>query len=226
LCDILISTFHISAVRDDLAQAPWGQFQENNVQGKGHVVDRKNLPGDYPTHLLPAEFWEQLGRTVATFGLLEETLGKAIFSLTATRRYPDEQVEAAYEKWLPTLRSAISDPLGRLIDQYAKALKDHGAVGLENPGDLIGDLRSAARLRNVICHGSWGGPDADGGSLPFFVTPKMMVFETHIDLGFLRQTRAHVVELICSVIDSVTHLGWQFPGSSGPGAVIFRRDGS
>ena len=193
---------------------------------ESYVVDRENLPEGYPTHLLPAEFWEQLGRTVATFGLLEETLGKAIFSLTATRNFSETEVEAAYEKWLPTLRQAISDPLGGLIDQYAKALKDHGAVRLTNPGDLISDLRSAASLRNVICHGSWSGPDADGRSLPFFVTPKMMIFETRVDLEFFRQTRAHVVELICNVMNSVTHMGWQFPGSSGPGLVIFRRDGS
>ncbi len=134
------------------------------MERTGYLVDHQKLPGDYPTQLLSGEFWEQLGRTVATFGFLEETLGKAIFSLTATRSYQDDQIAEAYEKWLPTLRRAVSDPLGGLIDQYAKALKAHADVKLGNPDDLVTDLREAARLRNVICHGSWGAPDENGAS--------------------------------------------------------------
>ena len=197
-------------------------FWEIDMERTGYLVDHQNLPGDYPTQLLPGDFWEQLGRTVATFGFLEETLGKAIFSLTATRSYQDDEIAEAYEKWLPTLRRAVSDPFGCLIYQYAKALKAHDDVNLENPDDLVTDLREAARLRNVICHGSWRAPDENGASLPFFITPKMLIFETRIDPKHLRQTRTHVVELICAVINSVTHMGWQFPGTAGPGEVIYR----
>ena len=56
-------------------------------------------------------FWENLGRTIATFGFLEEVLGKAIFAFTATTRYPESEVEAAFEKWLPTLERALIDQL-------------------------------------------------------------------------------------------------------------------
>jgi len=55
---------------------------------KNSVVNIEELPTGFPTHKHPSEFWEALGRTVATFGFLEETLGKAIFAFTATRRIP------------------------------------------------------------------------------------------------------------------------------------------
>jgi len=45
------------------------------------VVNRDALPKMYPTHRHEPIFWENLGRVVATFGFLEETLAKAILHL-------------------------------------------------------------------------------------------------------------------------------------------------
>jgi hypothetical protein len=39
------------------------------------VVDRRGVPEQYPTHRHEPEFWEALGRCVATFGFLED-IGK------------------------------------------------------------------------------------------------------------------------------------------------------
>lgn len=192
------------------------------TQRKGYITRSDSLPSDYPTHRHAPEFWEQLGRTVATFGFLEETLGKAIFALTATRRWEEDEIDEAYGSWVTTLHRAVSDPLGGLIDLYAKSLRDNQNVRFTDANELISDLRKAASLRNVLCHGSWRPPNEDGSSLPFFITKKMMIFDTRIDVAHLVQTRKHVVELCCSVINSVTHMGWQFPGSSGPGEVVFR----
>lgn len=188
----------------------------------GHIVDQQQLPTDYPTHRHSAHFWEQLGRTVATFGFLEQTLGKAIFALTATRHYDDADLASAYEKWLPTLERAVSDPLGGLVNTYGRALKEHPEVRFEGQAELLEDLRSASALRNALCHGSWDIPDEKGFSIPFYVTKRMMIFETPIDEAFLRQTRTHVVQLICEVFNSVTHMGWQFPGSNSPGETIMK----
>jgi hypothetical protein len=41
-------------------------------------------------------FWEALGRTIATFGFLEEVLGKAIFAFTATTQYQESDIDAAH----------------------------------------------------------------------------------------------------------------------------------
>jgi hypothetical protein len=184
------------------------------------LVNIAGLPESFPTHLHPSEFWEELGRAVATFGFLEEALGKAIFSFTATRDYPEIELTTAYEKWLPTLQRALSDPLGGLIGSYANAVRNHGKATISNLDDLLGNLRKASAVRNVLCHGSWRPPDAHGRSVPLFVNRNDEIFETPIDVAFLRRTRAHVVELVCAVVNTVTHMGWQFPGSSGPGVAI------
>lgn len=187
---------------------------------KRYIIDYRNMPENFPTHRHSGEFWEALGRTVATFGFLEETLGKAIFSFTATREIPEDEIQAEFEKWLPTLQRALSDPLGGLIDTYGKAVRSNKAATITNLDSLLEDLRKAAVIRNVICHGSWRVPDKQNQSVPLFVDKKNRIFETPIDIAYLDQLRRHVVELICNVINTVTHMGWQFPGSSGPGNPI------
>ena len=192
-------------------------------ESRRHVVDIDRLPAGFPTHRHSAEFWQALGRAVATFGFLEEALGKAIFSFTAMRPYPHELIENAYRGWLKTLERALSDPLGNLIDSYAKAVRDHGDASIGNLDELIADLRKAAVVRNVICHGSWGIPDECGRSLPLFVSKRIEKFDTPIDKAYLDQLQRHTVELACAVVNTVTHMGWQFPGSNGSGQPILRR---
>ena len=71
---------------------------------------------------IPREFWEHLGRTIATFGHLEEVLGKAIFALTATVRYGEAEIEGAFERWLPTLERALIDPWRGLIESAGRPI--------------------------------------------------------------------------------------------------------
>jgi hypothetical protein len=190
---------------------------------KRFVVHLDNLPALFPTQRHSPIFWEALGRAIATFGFLEEVLGKAIFSFTATREYPQSEIEAAYENWLPTLEKALIDPLGNLIETYGKAVRDNSATTVENLDHLLCQLREASVIRNVLCHGSWPSPRADGSSLPLFVNRKTQVWDTAIDVPYLMQTQKAVADLGCAVITTVTHMGWQFPGSHGPGKTIFER---
>jgi hypothetical protein len=186
-----------------------------------HIIDLEALPKMFPTHKHEPMFWESLGRAVATFGFLEETLGQAIFAFTATKPYSEEEIQKAYKDWLPKLKKALSDPLGSLIKSYGEAVREHPDATIENLDELLDQLKKAAKVRNVICHGSWRLPNAGGASVPFFVNPQQECFETAIDIPFLLQLQKHVAELICAVIDTVTHMGWQFPGSQGPGTVIW-----
>ena len=185
------------------------------------LVKVEGLPDDWPTHSHNPEFWVELGRTIATYGFLEETLGKAIFALTATKEYSDDAVAEALEKWLPKLKGALSNTLGHLIDVYAKSVREHQSGKIENFDELEENLREAAQLRNVLCHGSWRRPDENGASVPFFVNRQMEVFASAVDVPCLKQTRKAVVELICAVVNTVSHMGYQFPGTAGPGKQIW-----
>ncbi len=197
--------------------------KRNKPPAQGYVIDMENLPELYPTHLHSAEFWEALGRTVATFGFLEETLGKAIFAFTATREIPEEKVDEEFAKWLPTLQKALSDPLGGLIRSYESSVGTHQQDSIKEFDDLVHDLKKAAEIRNVLCHGSWRKPDRQGHSIPFFVDKKDRIFQTPIDITYLKQVQRHVTELTCAVVDTVTHMGWQFPGSAGPGNPVIEK---
>jgi hypothetical protein len=187
----------------------------------GHVIQRSALPPDFPTHRHSPAFWESLGRAVATFGFLEDVLCKAIFALTATTHYDEKEVEVAYNAWLPTLERALVDPLGNLIDVFGKAIRSNQDANVENLDDLLTDLRSASALRNVICHGSWSPPDSKGATVPFFVNKQREVFQSPVDIAFLQKLQKSTAELACEVINTVTRMGWQFPGSSGPGEAIW-----
>ena len=195
---------------------------QGDQEKQGYMVDIDSMPPLFPTHLHSAEFWEHLGRTVASFGHLEEVLGKAIFALTATVRYEEGEIQGAFERWLLTLERALIDSLGGLINSYGKSCRSHPDAKFSNLDDLLDELRRASAMRNVLCHGSWRKPDAEGRSLPLFVNRQKEVFGTPVDVEFLRQTQHAVAELICQVINSITSMGWQFPGTKGPGAVIYR----
>jgi hypothetical protein len=188
---------------------------------KRYVVDLSRLPRQFPTHRHDASFWESLGRAVATFGFLEEILGKAIFAFTATRPYDEAEIEQAYARWLPTLERALTDPLGNLIDAYGKAVREHGSATITNLDELLSDLRKAADMRNILCHGSWKPPDDTGASVPFFVNRRRKVVETAMNCQFIDQVQRHVAKLACVVVNTVTHMGWSFPGSDFPGKKIW-----
>lgn len=192
-----------------------------NDDVKRSIIDRDRLPPLFPTHRHSPQFWEHLGRAIATYGFLEEVLGKAIFAFTATRNYRLDEIEAAYQAWQPQLERALTDQLWNLAEAYGKAARDNPATTTKNIDELVDHIKKATVIRNVLCHGSWQKPNADGASLPWFVNRQIQVFDTAIDIAYLEQVQAHVAELACSVIDSVTNMGWQFPGGAGTGKPIW-----
>lgn len=185
-------------------------------------IDRETLPEYFPTHRHTPEFWEKLERTIATFGFLEEILGKAIFAFTATRPYSPDELEQAYEQWIPKLEKALTDQLWNLAESFGKAVQDHPESTIENIDELVNDIKEATVYRNALCHGSWQSPDDEGKSLPLFIRKNNEKFETPIDINLLNEIQSHALELSCLVIESVTQMGWKFPGSSGPGKTIWK----
>ncbi|MFA7059211.1 MAG: hypothetical protein WC156_00150 [Pedobacter sp.] len=158
---------------------------------------------------------------VFPFGFLEEILGKAIFAFTATRSFEEAEIAEAYDEWLPKLERALIDPLGNLIDAYGNAVRDNSGAVIENFDEILGDLRKASQMRNILCHGSWRLPDTSGASIPFFVNRKKEIVDSAMDCQFLDQAQKHTADLACVVINTVTQMGLQFPGSAGPGKTIW-----
>jgi hypothetical protein len=202
----------------------WSQFM--SAEPKRYVVSLDSCPAQFPTHAHSKKFWEALGRVVGTFGFLEEILGKAIFAFTGMRNVPEDQVEEELQKWSATLEKALSDPLGTLIASYCKAVRDYGGTAMANFDQLEANLREAKVIRDVLCHGSWRVPDSNGRSLPFFVNRSKERFQTPVDIAYLSNLQRYVAGLVCGVVNSVTAMGWQFPGSDGPGKRLWTSDNS
>jgi hypothetical protein len=192
-----------------------------NDQSKRAVFDRKMLPPLFPTHCMTAEFWEMLGRAVVTFGFLEEILGRAIFALTATRPYSESEVEKAYDEWRPRLEHALTGSLSSVADSFGKAVREHPDANVVSIGTLVEDIKHAAEIRNVLCHGSWSKPSPAGASIPRYLDKKMRQFDTAIDIAFLEKHQGWASQLACNVMDTITLMGIRFPGGSGPGKPIF-----
>lgn len=194
-------------------------------------VHRNAIPLNFPTHLNPPEFWEELGRTIASFGFLEDMLVKAYFAITATTPHEfrtEEDAEAAVEEWRDQLLYAMADTLVGLAQRYAAAVRRNELARFPDIDALETSITNAAVLRNALCHGFWGPPDAFGKSdLSYFRMLGKRVdnfekLETRIDVAWLRQLRAETVELAYDVIDSVTVMGLQFPGGAGLGDPVWR----
>ncbi|WP_422074432.1 hypothetical protein [Tranquillimonas rosea] len=190
-----------------------------------YIIDEEQLPDLFPTQNHDPAFWEALGRTIATFGYLEDVMRRAIFFFTGTAEPPAEDVEAATDKWLEKLDQVISDPLGPLIREYIKAIRVHRCQPNADIDDLDTRLKQCARLRNALCHGSWGLPDGNNRSRLNYIEKRSgESMLDRIGVEFLNQTRTGTTELIVDVVNSVTILGYQFPGINGPGEIFWSEE--
>lgn len=185
------------------------------------LIDRTLLSRQFPTHQHSPEFWEQLGRVIATFGFLEETLARAIFAVTATTEYSEEEIQAKFEKWPSILKCALSDTLVPLSETYAKTVKEHHQAESINVGILVANIKEVAAIRNALCHGSWRAPNETGESTLFFLNKRDELLDAQIDIQWLHQLQVQIQDIICDVIDSVTVMGWNFPGSEGGGKEVW-----
>lgn len=192
------------------------------------IVDRDSLPRRFPTHRHAPEFWEHLGRAIASFGFLEDTLRRAYLVFTGTTPVAPEEGEQEVKKWGAKLEKIMTMQLWNLAKEFEGAVNANPNGSIANIDELVADIKKAAELRNILCHGSWMLPDNEGKSLPRFskkdrATGKIVQFADKIGIEYLSQVQAHVTDLICSVIDTVTHMGYQFPGGAGAGKEFYDR---
>ena len=192
------------------------------------IIDRERLPKMFPTHRHDPEFWEYLGRAIASFGFLEDTLKKAYLVFSGTTPIAPEEAEEAVEKWGIKVEKVMTMQLWNLAKEFEDAATANPSRSTENVGELVADIKKATELRNILCHGTWMLPDNEGKSLPRFskkdrATGKIVQFSDNIGIEYLSQVQAHVTDLICSVVDTITHMGYQFPGGAGPGKPFHNR---
>ncbi len=175
---------------------------------KNYVIDIDNFLKDsplWPTHRHKPEFWEMLGRTIGSFGFLEEVLARAIYVISGAKAIPNkENIDEEFEAWVKYLVKALSDPLAGLIDKYEESLKNNSSFSVRNLEELIKGLKELKVWRNILCHASWKQPNLKGESVPFFVNRKGDAVSNPVDITVLEQVMRNTTELTCLIINSVT----------------------
>ena len=188
-------------------------------------IDRGILHADWPLSRDTPAFWEELGKTVAAFGYLENELTSACYSLTAPPAKPNdltpEQVPA-YLKWYAEVEAFRGDAMYVLTERLGKLLKKDGRVPHAVRVDLRKRLDELRHWRNALCHGAWFGFSGDGAGVlsHYYREGKRVVkFPTMVKLEDLADLRARIVDATLRVaeVSSVA-------GSSSALAVVLRRE--
>lgn len=196
----------------------------SKTKGGGRAVDTKRMDSHWPTHRCPAEFWEELGRTVAAFGFLEDSLQRANLAVTATREYGSvQEAEEAFKTWERELELSMDETLGTLVHRFVTALKDDERYSPREEGEIERRLQSVAWWRNALCHGAWTDYDSKSGHATLRYWPKKRwrdELDRPISRGDLARIRRSTVEVTVLIIDAVTTRGIQFPGSNSPGRSV------
>ena len=195
----------------------------------GPVVDRARTPRNWPTHACPPKFWEELGRTIAAFGFLEDCLKRANLAITATRQYNSvEDAEKAFSTWERDLEKSLDESLGEHTQRFVAALNTDNRFVPDAVTDIERKLRDVADWRNALCHGAWTDYDDERGVATLRHWPRKgwrEHSERQISVGDLASVRQETVEITMSVIDAISSNGIQFPGSRGPGAEVLPSSG-
>ena len=187
-------------------------------------IDRERMPAQWPTHRIPSEFWEELGRTLGTLAFLEDCLKRANLAITATRTYRTvEQAEDAFATWQQDLETSLNDTLGQLGKRLATAIRADKRYSADAVDAIEQRLKSIAEWRNALCHGAWVGYDQDSGEVTLRYWKKdewRQRLSRTLSTTDVATIRRKAVALTYEVVDAVTLQGIQFPGSTSPGKEI------
>ena len=186
-------------------------------------IDRSILHADWPLSRDNTAFWEELGKTVAAFGYLENELISACYSLTAPPANPNdltpEQVPA-YLKWYAEVEAFRGDAMYVLTERFGKLLKEDGRVPHAVRADLRKRLDELRHWRNALCHGAWFGFSGDGAGVlsHYYREGKRMVqFPPMVSVQDLADLRARIVDATLRVAETSS-----VAGSSSALAVVLR----
>lgn len=190
------------------------------------VVDRARLPEGWPTNHGEPAFWEELGRTVATFAHLEDVLARAHFALAGSIGFADfREARASYRKREKAFEQSLTDPLDRLAKKLERVFNDDERVPDDCAADVLARLDRLRTWRNALSHGAWQSFEDDGSiTLRFFRRRKgddgPEQLNSRLTLEYIASIRAEVVHLTVDIVDIVSAAGVRFPGTELPGVDV------
>jgi len=177
-------------------------------------LERGHLHPDWPLSRDNPAFWEELGKTVAMFGDLEDTLTSACYGLTRPPAHPNdlrpEQVPA-YLAWYARVEASRTDAMGVATDRFFELLRNDGRVPHAVRDKLRTQLDELRRWRNALCHGAWHGFSGAGAGVlsHYYMEDKRVVrFPSMVALNDLADLRIRIVDTIVRVTEAASVAGY------------------
>ena len=174
-------------------------------------------PPNWPTHKGSEALWEELGRTVATFGMLEDTLARAQFAVTGQQQQVEGvELERQMQTWASELIKGLIEPLKPLGGKLAAAWKAADGELTDGHRAIANEIRVLADERNRLCHGAWiAFEQPDQGTVRYFAR-KFDVGGVYLEtrsVQDLAEIRGRVKAVIEDVIaDTEARTNRPFPG--------------
>ena len=184
-------------------------------------INRKILPAGWPLPSGDPAFWEDLGRTVAVFGYLENELATECYQLSAMSEDARRAAAAGderFRKWYARLQRSWTDSLHALTNAFRDVLEKNDSVPRHVVKDLIDRLEDLRPWRNALCHGAWLSFSGDGsGVLHHYyrsehANPKLFPqnpsrFRPQVTQQDLADVRARTVEATIRVAEAASMAG-------------------
>ena len=191
-------------------------------------IDRSALPPDWPVNQGPADFWQELGKTVAAFGYLEHILASTCYALLATGAKAAALLEAddhaAMRRWSKRLLRSQTDSLYRLTRELGLLLEETGLLPHTLREDLVAHLDELRPWRNALCHGAWLSVAEDGSArLEHLYRDDdiFVAFEPRIiTLKDLSDVRARTVDITIRIAEAASVAGPAYTHMGGAGYAL------
>ena len=174
------------------------------------------LPQDWPLSKGNPAFWEELGKTVAAFGYLEDTLGQTCYTLAGTPEREtmarDEGIEA-FSKWFEELDASLTDGMHTLTRKLDEILEEDRRIPHAVRTDLVKQLDELRPWRNALCHGAWFGFSGNGSGVlnHYYMSKGIPVnFPPMVSVGDLAEVRARAVNATIRLVETASMAGAGF----------------
>ena len=176
-------------------------------------IDRDIFHADWPLSWDHPAFWEELGKTVAAFGYLENELTSACYALTGPpadfKNLQPDQIEA-HLKWYAKVEGYRADAMFALVDRFDELLRKDGRVPHTVRSELRGRLDELRTWRNALCHGAWFGFSGDGAAVlaHYYREGKRVIqFPPMVTLQNLAELRGRIVDATIRVAEASSVAG-------------------
>ena len=190
-------------------------------------IDRDALPPEWPVNQGPSDFWQELGKTVATFGYLEHILASTCYALLATGERAAALLQAddlaAMGRWSERLLRSQTDSMHRLTCELDQVLDEAGLVPRAVREDLVARLDELRPWRNALCHGAWLSVAEDGsGHLEHVYRYEGLPagFEPNVDVKRLSDVRARTVDIAIRIAEAASVAGPTYTHMGGVGYAL------